>query len=81
MQQNPIILTNVDPSPPRPPIQCCVPLFVKFDEYWYSNRENNIDWGGGGEGARCGIVCNKLYRLIYVLKLHVSQQLLKVTVA
>jgi hypothetical protein len=31
-----------------------------------------------GEG--CGIVCNKLYRLIYVLKLHVSQQLLKVIV-
>jgi hypothetical protein len=29
-----------------------VPLFVKFDEYWYSNRENNIDWGGGrGRGA------------------------------
>jgi hypothetical protein len=28
-----------------------------------------------GEG--CGIVCNKLYGLIYVLKLHVFQQLLK----
>jgi hypothetical protein len=25
-------------------------------------------------------MCNKLYRLIYVLKLHVSQQLLKVIV-
>jgi hypothetical protein len=36
MQQNPLILTNVDPPPP-PPIQCCVPLFAKFDEYWYSN--------------------------------------------
>ena len=68
-------------SIPPPPIQCCVPLFVKFDEYWYSNRENNIDWGGGrGEGEGCGIMCNKLYRLIYVLKLHVSQQLLKVIV-
>jgi hypothetical protein len=31
-----------------------------------------------GEG--CGIVCNKLYGLIYVLKLHVFQQLLKVIV-
>ena len=36
-----------------------------------------IGEGGGGGG---GIMCNKLYRLIYVLKLHVSQQLLKVIV-
>ena len=74
MQQNPLILTNVDPPPPTFNVVChCSSTLMSIDI-----RIEKTTLIGEGEG--CGIVCNKLYRLIYVLTLHVSQQLLKVIV-
>jgi hypothetical protein len=73
MQQNPLILTNVDPPPLFNVVCHCSPSLMSI-----GIRIEKTTLRGEGEG--CCIVCNKLYRLIYVLKLHVSQQLLKVIV-
>jgi hypothetical protein len=59
---------------PTPPIQCCVPFFVRFYAGVLVFELRKQQWLGWG------IVCNKLYRSIYNLKLHVPQQLLKVIV-
>jgi hypothetical protein len=74
MQQNPLSLTNVDPPRPLFNVVChCSSSLMSI-----GIRIEKTTLIGEGEG--CGIMCNKLYRLIYVLKLHVSQQLLKVIV-
>ena len=76
MQQNPLILTNVDP--PRPLFNVVCHCSSSLMSIGIRIEKTTLIGEGGGEG--CGIMCNKLYRLIYVLKLHVSQQLLKVIV-
>ena len=76
MPQNPLILTNVDPPRPLFDVVChCSSSLMSI-----GIRIEKTTLIGEGEGEGCGIMCNKLYRLIYVLKLHVSQQLLKVIV-
>jgi hypothetical protein len=72
MPQNLWISTHVNPPPP---VQCCVPFLVAFDVFWLEQH-----WLGWGEGEASGIVCKKLQWSTYNLKLHVSQELLKVIV-
>ena len=74
---------NYTMSSPRPPIQCCLPFPVKFDAFWYVlvYKLRMQHWLVMGEGEGSDIVRNKLYRLTYNLKPHVSRQLLKVIVA
>jgi hypothetical protein len=73
IEQKPLIATNVNPIAPCPMLRAifrhiwCVLVFKLRKQHWLGREK--------GEGS--SIVCNKLNRSSYNLKLHVSQQLWK----